>query len=178
MNQPARRVLIGVGAVLAVVFLLLLLVPMLFSGTISERVKTQLNRTLLARVDWRGAGLGFFHDFPNLTLTLDDFTIVGVNKFAGDTLAAIPRFRVVVNLASAVRAGLGGSGPIVVRAIELDRPRLSLKALDDSTANWNITRPDTTRAEPAGASRPMALSLQRFDLTDANITVDDRPARL
>jgi hypothetical protein len=178
MNQPARRGLIGVGAVLAVVFLLLLLVPMLFSGTISERVKTQLNRTLLARVDWRGAGLGFFHDFPNLTLTLDDFTIVGVNKFAGDTLAAIPRFRVVVNLASAVRAGLGGSGPIVVRAIELDRPRLSLKALDDSTANWNITRPDTTRAEPAGASRPMALSLQRFDLTDANITVDDRPARL
>ena len=177
MNRPARRILIGVGAVLALLVLLLVLVPLLFAGKISDRVKTQLNRTLLARVDWRGAGLGFFHDFPNLTLTLDDFTIVGVNKFVGDTLAAIPRFRVVVDLPSAVRAGLGGSAPIVVRAIELDHPRLALKALDDSTANWNITRPDTSKA-PAAAGKPMALSLKRFELTDAHITVDDRPARL
>jgi hypothetical protein len=177
MTRPARRILIGVGAVLALLVLLLVLVPVLFAGKISDRVKTQLNRTLLAKVDWRGAGLGFFHDFPNLTLTLDDFSIVGVGKFEGDTLAAIPRFRVVVNLASAVRAGLGGSAPIVVRAIELDRPRLALVALDDSTANWNITRPDTSKAA-AGASKPMALSLQRFDLTDAYITVDNRPARL
>jgi hypothetical protein len=177
MNRPARRLLIGVGAVLALLLLLLLLVPVLFAGKISDRVKIALNRTLLAKVDWRGAGLGFFHDFPNLTLTLDDFTIVGVNRFAGDTLAAIPRFRVVVDLPSAVRAGLGSSAPIVVRAIELDRPRLALKALDDTTANWNITRPDTTKA-PASASKPMALSLKRFELTDAHITVDDRPARL
>jgi hypothetical protein len=177
MNRPPRRILIGVGAVLALVVLLLVLVPLLFAGKISDRVKTQLNRTLLARVDWRGAGLGFFHDFPNLTLTLDDFTIVGVDRFAGDTLAAIPRFRVVVDLPSAVRAGLGGSAPIVVRAIELDRPRLALEALDDSTANWNITRPDTSTA-PAAAGKPMALSLKRLELTDAHITVDDRPARL
>ena len=114
MTRPARRILIGVGAVLALLVLLLLLVPVLFAGRISDRVKTQLNRTLVARVDWRGAGLGFFHDFPNLTLTLDDFSLVGVNRFANDTLAAIPRFRVVVDLPSAVRAGLGGSAPIVV----------------------------------------------------------------
>jgi hypothetical protein len=163
---------------LALLLLLLVLVPVLFAGKISDRVKTQLNQTLLAKVDWRGAGLGFFHDFPNLTLTLDDFTIVGVSRFAGDTLAAIPRFRVVVDLASAIRAGLGSSAPIVVRVLELDRPRISLKALDDSTANWNITRPDTTKAQATQAGKPMALSLKRFDLTDANIAVDNRPARL
>jgi hypothetical protein len=178
MNRPARRILIGFGAVLALLLLLLVLVPVLFAGKISDRVKTQLNQTLLAKVDWRGAGLGFFHDFPNLTLTLDDFTIVGVSRFAGDTLAAIPRFRVVVDLASAIRAGLGSSAPIVVRVLELDRPRISLKALDDSTANWNITRPDTTKAQATQAGKPMALSLKRFDLTDANIAVDNRPARL
>jgi len=178
MNRSARRILIGVGAVVALLLLLLVLVPVLFAGKISDRVKTELNRTLLARVDWRSAGLGFFHDFPNLTLTLDDFSIVGVGKFQGDTLAAIPRFRIVVDLASAIRAGLGGSAPIVVRAIELDRPRLALKALDDTTANWNITRPDTTKAKPAEAGKPMALSLKRFQLTDAHITFDNQAARL
>lgn len=177
MNRPARRILIGVAAVFALLLLLLVLVPVLFAGKISDRVKTELNRTLLAKVDWSSAGLGFFHDFPNLTLTLEHFSIVGIGKFQGDTLAAIPRFQVVVDLASAIRAGLGGSAPIVVRAIDLDRPRLALKALDDSTANWNITRPDTTK-QTAQAGKPMALSLKRFQLTDARITFDNEAARL
>jgi len=99
MNRSARRILIGVGVGLGLLLLLLVLVPVLFAGKISDRVKTELNRTLLARVDWSSAGLGFFHDFPNLTLTLDDFSIVGVGKFQGDTLAAIPRFRIVVEYA-------------------------------------------------------------------------------
>jgi hypothetical protein len=178
MNRSARRILIGVGVGLGLLLLLLVLVPVLFAGKISDRVKTELNRTLLAKVDWSSAGLGFFHDFPNLTLTLDAFSIVGVGKFQGDTLAAIPRFRIVVDLASAIRAGLGGSAPIVVRAIELDRPRLALKALDDTTANWNITRPDTAKAKPAEAGKPMALSLKRFELADAHITFDNQAARL
>ena len=107
MNRSARRILIGVGAGFALLLLLLVLVPVLFAGKISDRVKVELNRTLLAKVDWSSAGLGFFHDFPNLTLTLDDFSILGIGKFQGDTLAAIPRFRIVVDLASAIRAGLG-----------------------------------------------------------------------
>ena len=70
-------------------------------------------------------------------------------------------------------------GPvIVVRAIDLDRPRLALKALDDTTANWNITRPDTTKAKTAEAGKPMALSLKRFQLADAHITFDNQAARL
>jgi hypothetical protein len=178
MSRPARRILIGVAAAFALLILLMVLVPVLFAGKISDRAKTEVNRTLLAKVDWRSVGLGFFHDFPNLTLTLEDFSILGIGKFQGDTLAAIPRFRVVVDLPSAIRAGLGGSTPIVVRAIELDHPRLALKALDDTTANWNITRPDTTKAQPAEASKPMALSLKRFQLTDAHITFDNQAARL
>ena len=83
MNRSARRILIGVGAGLALLLLLLVLVPVLFAGKISDRVKTELNRTLLARVDWRSAGLGFFHDFPNLTLTLDGFSIVGRREVPG-----------------------------------------------------------------------------------------------
>ena len=42
---------------------------------------------------------------------------------------------------------MGGSGPIVVRAVELDQPRLSLIALEDGTANWDITK-KTAEAAP------------------------------
>ena len=124
--RAMRKTLIIVGAALALLLLLLVLLPVLFGGRIAERVKTEMNRSLAAKVDWRDAGLSLFGDFPNLTLGLDDLTIVGVGKFESDTLAAIRRLGVVLDLASAVRSALGGSGPVVVRAIELDRPRLHL----------------------------------------------------
>ncbi|HTG50631.1 MAG TPA: hypothetical protein VL915_09095, partial [Gemmatimonadales bacterium] len=86
-----RKTLIIFGGVLALLLLLLILVPVLFGGRIAERVKTEANRSLNAKVDWRDAGLSLFGDFPNLTLGLDGLTVVGVGKFEGDTLAAIRR---------------------------------------------------------------------------------------
>ena len=130
-------------------------------------------------MEWRDQSLGLFRDFPNLTLSLDDLSIVGVGRFEGDTLAAIRRLGVVLDLASAVRGALGGSGPIVVRAIELDRPRLSLVKLEDGTANWDIMKEDTASAQPAeAAGRPLAVSLRRFDIDSGSVAVDNRAGKL
>ena len=71
MTRAMRKTLIIFGGVLALLLLLLILVPVLFGGRIAERVKTQANRSLNAKVDWRDAGLSLFGDFPNLTLGLD-----------------------------------------------------------------------------------------------------------
>jgi hypothetical protein len=177
MQQRNRRILIASGAALALLFGLLVTLPALFADRIAGRVKTEINRALAARVDWQGAGLGLFHDFPNLTLRLDHLTTVGVGRFEGDTLAAIRRVRVVLDLATAIRSAMGGSGPIVVRAVELDEPRLSLIVLEDGSANWDIMREDSTgRSEAAG--RPLAVSLQRAAITSGALSLDNRAARL
>jgi hypothetical protein len=177
MRQRNRRIVIIGGAALALVLVLLAALPMLFASRIAARAKAELNRSLQARVDWRRAGLGLFHDFPNLTLRLDDLTTVGVGRFEGDTLAAIEQLRVVLDVATAVRSAMGSSAPIVVRAVELDRPRFSLLALEDGTTNWDITRDDPTapRDEPG---RPLAISLRRFVIERGAVTLDNRAARL
>jgi hypothetical protein len=179
MTRPARRILVIVGALLALVLLAVVLLPLLFGGRIAERVKSEANRALNAKVDWRDQSLGLFRDFPNLTLSLDDLSVVGVGKFEGDTLAAIRRFGVVLDLASAVRSALGGSGPVVVRAIELDRPRLSLVKLKDGSANWDITKKDTTAAAAdTAAGRPLAVSLRRFDIDSASVRYDNQAGNM
>lgn len=180
MTRAMRKTLIISGGVLALLLLLLILVPVLFGGRIAERVKTEANRSLNAKVDWRDAGLSLFGDFPNLTLGLDGLTVVGVGKFEGDTLAAIRRLGVVIDLASAVRNALGGSAPVVVRAIELDRPRLSLVKLKDGSANWDITKQDTTAPAPAdtAAGPAMAISLRRFEIDSGVVAVDNQAGNL
>ncbi|MFL5519210.1 MAG: AsmA family protein, partial [Gemmatimonadales bacterium] len=101
MKRPTR-ILAVAGAVLALLLVLLLVLPLLFRGQIEARVKTAVNQNVNARVDWRDVGLSFLRHFPDLTLTLDDLTTVGVDKFRGDTLAAVRHLRVSLGLPSVV----------------------------------------------------------------------------
>ena len=177
MKRPTR-VLAIVGALILLVLALLLVLPLLFRDRIAERVKTEVNRNLEARVDWKDVGLSFFRDFPNLTLTLDDLTAVGKNRFQGDTLAAVRHLRVALDLFS-VLGNVTAGRPIVVRAIELDQPRLRLIALEDGTANWDVTKKTAEAAQPQpGAAKPMAVSLRRFEINDAAVDFDNRKAKL
>ncbi|HEU4698544.1 MAG TPA: AsmA-like C-terminal region-containing protein [Gemmatimonadales bacterium] len=174
MTSKTRKLLAAAGGLVVLLLLLLALVPALFGGRIAERVKAQVNRTLLARVDWRDAHLGVFHDFPNVTLGLDGLTVAGVGRFEHDTLAVVNQLRVVLDLGSVVRSALGGSGPMVVRAVELDHPVARLIELEDGTANWQITRPsaDTT------GGRAVRVSLKRFTIDRGAILFDNRAAKV
>src|SRR5882724_3341999 len=177
MKRPTR-ILAVTGAVIALLLLLLLALPLLFRDRIAERVKTAVNQNVNARVDWRDVGLSFFRHFPDLTLTLDDLTAVGVDRFKGDTLAAVRHLRVSLSLPSVLSNVMGGSGPVVVRTVELGQPRLRLIALEDGTANWDIAKKTPETQPQAKASKPMAVSLRRFQISDAAVTFDSRQSRL
>lgn len=172
--KKRTRILVVLAILLVVPLVGLAVLPMLFRDRIVERVKAEANSTIEARVDWRDASLALFRDFPNLTLRLDDFTLAGTGRFAGDTLAAVKRLQVVLDLASVLRNIRRGE-PIIVRSVELDRPALSLRVLEDGTANWDIAKTTPGNRE---ASRPVRVSLRRLDIRDARITLDDRHSRL
>jgi len=55
-----KRVLTIVGGLLALMLVLLLVLPLLFTGQIVARAKEAANRSVNARVDWRDAGLEGF----------------------------------------------------------------------------------------------------------------------
>ncbi|MBA3260110.1 MAG: AsmA family protein, partial [Gemmatimonadales bacterium] len=173
------RILAVAGTLTVFLLVLLIVLPLLFQDRIAQRAKVEVNRTLDARVDWRGAGLTFFRDFPNLTLRLDDLTAVGIGRFERDTLASIRHLGVALDLASVVGNVLGGGGkPIVVRSIELDQPRLSLIKLEDGTANWDITKKTPEAERRPEAAKPIAISLRRLEISDAAVAFDNRQAKL
>jgi len=172
--KKRTRILVVLGTLLLVPLVALALLPVLFRDRIVARVKAEANESIEARVNWRNASLGFFSNFPNLTLGLDDLSVAGTGRFAGDTLAKVSRLHVVLDLASVLRNVRGGD-PIIVRSIELDHPSVSLKVLEDGTANWDITK--DTPANQA-ASRPLSVSLRQLTIDDASISLDDRHSRL
>ena len=177
MNRRTRILAIA-GSLVVLVLVLLVVLPFLFRDRIADRVKAEVNRSVNARVEWQDVGLTFFRDFPNLTLRLDELTVAGIGRFEGDTLASIGHLGVALDLASVLRNVVGGGAPIVVRSIALDRPRLSLIKLEDGAANWDITRDTATAAQRPAAAKPVAISLRRFEITDAAVALDNRQAGL
>jgi uncharacterized protein involved in outer membrane biogenesis len=177
-----KRLLAILGGLLALVLVLLLVLPILFRDKIAARVKAAVNQNVAAKVDWSNVGVSFFRHFPNLTLRLDDLTVATQGRFAGDTLAAIRHFDVAVSLPSVLSSVLGsGGGPIVIRALTLNQPRLSLVALEDGTVNWDISRqsPEPGPHGPGSSqSKAMDVSLRQFEIKDGAISFDNRKAKL
>ncbi len=166
-----RRWFIAAAALVGCLLAALLVLPFFFEGPLETRAREEADKVVAAHVGWRDVGLGVVRDFPNLTLSVDGLTVVGTEPFPGDTLASARSVRLVLDLASVVRAWRG-RGPVVVRSIRVDAPRLDLHVLPDGMANWallNRTGAGGGSAAASGASRAPSVELRSFELTDGDI---------
>jgi hypothetical protein len=169
-----KIVLYAAGAVMLVLALLVVL-PFIFRDRIAARLQTEISRSMQAEVSWSGVRLSLLRGFPYASLRLDNLVVQGRDRFAGETLANVSRFRLAVDLPSLVRS-VRGTGPLVIRSVEIDRPTLRLLVLEDGSANWDIfgERADTT----AGPASPLALKLRRFEIREGSVSFDDRQTGL
>jgi hypothetical protein len=171
-----KKVLIAAGVVVGCSLAALVASPVLFRGRIEARVRGEIERATRVRVAWSGVGLTFFRDFPNLTLSLRDLTVVGTERFEGDTLAAVGNLRLALNTGSVVSA-LRQRGPIIVRSVRIEEPALSLRVLEDGVANWDALRPRRTAEERQdggdGLLRDLSVELRSFELSDGSVVLDN-----
>ncbi len=178
--RSLRKPLIGIAAVIGVLVLLLALLPYLFQGRIAAKARAEVAASVNADVRWSGVSISLLRHFPNVSVSLNDLSVVNAKPFAGDTLLAMPQFGLVLDLVSVVRNLTGGS-PIVVRQLIIQQPVAHLRVLEDGTANWQIARASAS-ASPAAAkpatSKAVAVSLRHLAVNDATITFDSRQSNL
>ncbi|HET9949867.1 MAG TPA: AsmA-like C-terminal region-containing protein [Longimicrobiales bacterium] len=175
-----RRILVLAGSALAVLLVVFVVVPALFEGPVEARVRAEIERATRVRVSWSDVGLGLLRDFPQATLSLSDLAVLGTGTFDGDTLAAVRRFRLTLDLRSVLGA-IRGSGPLVVRSVRLDEPAIRLQVDEDGTTSWDILRArseaDSTESAE-GAGKDVAISLRSLELTDGRVLLENRRADL
>ncbi|MEM0996476.1 MAG: AsmA-like C-terminal region-containing protein [Bacteroidota bacterium] len=173
MKKLLRRSLQVLGLLVGLIVLALILIPLLFGPQIKEAVKGFINDEINAEVYFEGVGISIFKNFPNLTVTLDSFGIVGEEEFAGDTLIDVHHLGVVVNLFS-----LFGD-EYEVNQITLEEPDIYAKVLKTGKPNWDIMQPATDTAATVASdtssteSAPLALSLRAYRIAQGQIVYDD-----
>ena len=158
------------GLVLLIILLLFTL-PVLFREKIRTKVEHTINQSVNATVKFEDYNIGFFRNFPNLSFSLNNISVVGIGKFEKDTLADIKSFRLVFNLSSLFKK----SG-YEVKSIDVDKAAINTIVLKDGSANWDIMKDTKESSTAASESEPSTLKivLNRVSLNNSSISyIDD-----
>ncbi len=168
-----KKALIIIGSILGVLLLLLILIPVLFKDQIFEKVDEQLAKTINADVyyDADNVSLSLLRNFPNVTASLEDFSVVGRAPFAGDTLVSARRFEIVLDLMSVI-----SGDQMEINALELESPFIQILVLEDGTANYDIAIEEETL--PAGeadtAATEFNIGIEHWAINNGRIIYSDR----
>ena len=149
-----KKLLKITGIVVLVFFAALLLLPVLFKGKIKDAVDAFLAETLTTDVyyDVDQIGVSVFSNFPNVTISLGDFGLVGTGNFQGDTLVAANKLAVELSLLKVI------SGNFNINGVTLDEPRVLIMVLPDGSANYDILA-DTGQPAEASSTEESSFSV-------------------
>lgn len=153
------------GISIILIIIVLIAAPFMFKNQIVSFAKSQLNQNLNAKVGFGDFSLSLFRSFPDFNLGIEELTIIGVDKFEGDTLANIPKMELSLDLLKVLK------GSYEVKTILVRDAKVVLRMLADSSANWDIAKPSNS-GEPS-ATDDFKISLQKLKLTNAKIEYKD-----
>lgn len=166
-----KKALKYTGITLVTLLALLFFLPFLFKDKVLATVKSEMNKSLKAEVEFKDLSLSFFTHFPKLTIALEDISIKGVDAFSQDTLLAAQSVEASLNLLSVI-----SGDQMQIHGVYLESPRIHALVTKDGMANWDIVKEDGTEAMPSDTSSSLAMSLQKYAIKDGYIFYRDEQA--
>lgn len=161
-----------IGSLLALIIAAGLLIPVIFKERIRDKVEEQINTMVNARVAFSGYKLSLFRAFPNVVFTLEDLTVTGIDKFEGDSLAAVNSFSLAFNLMS-----LFGDGGYEIKSVTVNDLLVNAIVREDGIANWDIMKETQDEAEDTTViNQPSSLkvALNKFIISDGRVYYTDK----
>ncbi|MBC7451704.1 MAG: AsmA family protein, partial [Cytophagales bacterium] len=166
--QKKRKILL----ILSGIVLLLVITPYLFfqfyKKSIEQTLEKEIDESLTAVVTFDNLSFSIFHNFPNLTLTLQKVNVVGTEKFKDDTLAYAKEIDLELNLYKII-----AKNTIELKSIALNEPLINILVLKSGEANYNIFISDTLQ-ENKDTTSHSAISLERFIIKKGRINYQDQ----
>jgi AsmA-like C-terminal region len=146
-------------------------VPYFFKDKIQAKVNQEIQKKINATVYYQNFDLSLFKNFPQLTLSLSGFGVVGKSPFTNDTLIQAKEFSVAAD----VKSILSGD-KIMVNSIDLESPKILIKTLYDGSSNYDIYRKDSLQVQQAetNAKSSFKVNIDSWKITDGQIIYDDK----
>ena len=139
--KTVRRIALILVSLVVLLIAALLILPRLYKSEIVVFLRSEINQNLDAVVDFDDdVTISLIRHFPNLTIDIQDLSIVGKGAFELDTLVSAQSVAVSIEFMEFVR-----NGKATITGLRLNEPSVYL-TYADSLANWDIFPEDTSES--------------------------------
>lgn len=172
MTTPFRKIIFKIlkisGIAIGSILLLMFLLPLLFPKSITTKIKQLANQSLNGKVEFSGTSLSFFKRFPELTLTLENFSLKGSAPFRQDTLVSAKDISFALDLTSLLKT------KIQISKIYLSYAFINIEVDSSGKANYLVyktpAQTNKSRADTASAS----LGIEQIVIEKSHLVYDDQ----
>ncbi len=168
IRKIIKRTALAVTSIIVLLIGTAVAIPFFFKDKIMAQIKLEANKQLTAKMDFKDVDISIFRSFPNVSVGLENFSVTGTGRFDNIKLVQMERFDVGLDIMSVIR----GDKPMNIKKIWLTNPVIYVRVLEDGTANYNITKSDSTKKTESKPSE-FALKLSKYGVTNGMITYDD-----
>ena len=151
-----KRILKLLGIVLLGLILALAIMPFIFEDEIKEGIQQAINEEVNAEVEFSDIGLSFFRSFPDASIRIEDLSVVGINEFAGDTLAFSEEIDLTVSILSIIKK----STPLLIKEVEVDKAMIHMKVGKELNNNYLIFKESDN-------PNSYTVELERYSITES-----------
>ncbi|NNE54465.1 MAG: AsmA family protein, partial [Flavobacteriales bacterium] len=158
------------GVFIVLIIISLIAIPFFFQDAIAQAVKDAANENLNTRLEFSDLSLSLFSDFPDVSVTIDDFVLSGIEDFEGVDIANIGSIQATVNLGS-----LFGD-TYSIKRVALISPKINARVLADGRANYDIVKESedpSENSEAQSSSSPFALDFEEYEVIDGQVSYVD-----
>ncbi|PWT70631.1 MAG: hypothetical protein C5B59_19675 [Bacteroidetes bacterium] len=140
----------------------------IFKSNINRIVKTRLDKELAAHVSFSDVGLSWLRDFPYVSISLNNFQIIGVGEFDGDTLLSAKQLGLACNPFQFVMAD-----SLSIYSINISDSRIHGLILKNGHSNWDILKTEKSSDPIATDGKPVKWDLKKYAIHNGYIKYED-----
>lgn len=163
-----KKVSIAILASIITLLATAAIIPMFFKKEIDAKIKSSINKNVVAHIDFKDFDLSLISSFPNLGIKINNLTIIGIDSFDKDTLANVKQLQLNVNLLSVFKGET-----YKITAIKLSEPNIHARVLKSGKANWDIMKVDSAIKTTDSTTKAFKIALEKYEINEGRIIYDD-----
>ncbi|CAM1359486.1 AsmA family protein [Tenacibaculum xiamenense] len=169
------KIILGI---IAFLFVLLLVIPLIFQDKIIGLVKETINNNVNAQVDFSDGSLSLLRNFPNASVSLSDVSVINVEPFKGDTLLYAKDITLKLKITELFK---NSSEQLNIKSFSIDKAKVNVLTNEKGIANYDIAKPNTeVKEEENQYTEPSSfgLSIDSYRIADTQIKYLDEKGKI
>ena len=165
------KVLKVTGITFIISLILIIVLPIIFADTITEKVKVLANNNLEGELNFNESELSFFKHFPSLTLTLKELNLNGSQPYKDQSLVSAKEIGFGINVWSIVF-----NNQTEIEEIYLEKAKINILVNKKGDANYNIYKSDSK--DTTTSSESASLKLENIQINNSQLVYNDKSTKI